>query len=144
MGKKKIRTRRRRKGGHYKTGLFESVKCKEIIKYRSGWELICANYLDLDPLVKSYSYEELRIPYISNISKNKIRNYIPDFLVEYVDGRKIIIEVKRKSSLNNLLVIKKAMAAKSWGKKRNIEYVFWTEDVIKRINDVLKENDIII
>jgi hypothetical protein len=108
------------------------------MKYRSGWELVAAKHFDDDPLVASYAYEPFKIPYISNKKLGKIRNYIPDFLVEYVDGRINLIEVKRISALNQLTVKKKAEAAKQWAKDNNAEFLFWTDPIIKQLQKIQK------
>lgn len=137
--KKKRKTRRRKKKGRYHTGTHSSLKCKNSpMKYRSGWELTVAKHLDNDPLVLCYEYEAIKIPYISNKKSGKIRNYLPDFYVTYLDGRKVLIEVKRISSLNQLTVKKKAEAAKLWAYKNNCEYIFWTDPIIKALKKIQK------
>lgn len=135
--KKTTTKRKRRKKRHYITGTHKSPKCNELINYRSSWEYIVCLHLDNDPNVISYEYEKMRIPYVSNRKYMKIRHYTPDFVVLYSDGRKVIIEVKPKSRLNNLKVVKKAEATRYWAKANNIEYVFWTEDIIKEIKKLL-------
>lgn len=108
------------------------------MKYRSGWELTVAKHLDEDPLVESYEYESIKIPYISNKRRGTVKNYIPDFIVTYTDGRKLIIEVKRKTALNQLLVRKKADAARLWACDNSAEYVFWTDPIIKALQKIQK------
>jgi len=108
------------------------------MKYRSGWELTVAKHLDEDPLVASYTYEAIKIPYISNIRTGKIRNYLPDFYVTYVDGRKLLVEVKRTSALNQILVKKKSEAARVWALKNNSEFVLWTDPIIKAFQKIQK------
>jgi len=108
------------------------------MKYRSGWELTVAKHLDNDPLVDYYEYESIKIPYISNKRSGKIRNYLPDFFVVYTDGRKVLIEVKRLTALGQLLVQKKADAAKLWAHKNNAEYAFWTDPIIKTLQKIEK------
>ncbi len=137
---RKVRRRKRRKaGGRYHTGLHSSAKCMNSpMKYRSGWELTVAKHLDEDPLVLHYEYEAIKIPYISNVQRGTIRNYLPDFLVTYTDGRKVLIEVKRISALNQLIVQKKAHAARTWAHKNNAEYAFWTDPIIKTLQKIQK------
>ena len=125
------RRKRKRRGRHYISGLYQAQKCLVPVKYRSSWELIVSKHLDADPTVLKFEYETLKIPYVFNIKTRKIRNYYPDFIVYYVDGRKVIIEVKRNSALNNVLVMRKASAAREWASKNGMSYVFWTESIIK-------------
>ena len=130
--------KRKKKKGHYKTGIHIAKKCVQPIKYRSSWELTVAIHLDNDPTVKSFEYESVKIPYMLNVRTRKIRNYIPDFIVQYIDGRKVIIEVKRTSALNNLIVMKKASAAREWAAKNGMEYVFWTNKIIEQLQKIQK------
>lgn len=133
---KKTSKRRRKKKGGYLTGIYISNKCKNPIKYRSSWELYVCKHLDEDQNVLDYEYEPYKIPYLSNVSSKKYRNYIPDFVVNYIDGSQKIIEVKRTSALNNSIVLKKAEAAKKWCEnltietKKEVTYHFWTEAII--------------
>ena len=105
--KKKTSKKRRKKKRGYITGTYISTKCKNPIKYRSSWELYVCKHLDEDQNVLNYDYEPYKIPYLSNVSSKKFRNYIPDFVVNYIDGSQKIIEVKRTSALNNSIVLKK-------------------------------------
>ena len=59
-------------------------------------------------------------------SQKHQRRYVPDFLVEYEDGRKAIIEVKDPSRLDSNDVQHKRKAAEIWCKQRSIEYVVAT------------------
>lgn len=67
------------------------------IEYRSSWECRIMKYLDNNPSVLAWNYEGLRIPYFDP-SRQKRRNYIPDFYVKYKtkDGKikEAIWEVK--------------------------------------------------
>lgn len=49
-------------------------------------------------------------------------NYRPDFLVEYADGRKAIIEVKDPSKLDSQAIQRKRRAAEEWCRKRGMNY----------------------
>ena len=138
---KKRRTRKRRRKSFYKRGVHKSPKCKTDIKYRSGWEKTVCLHLDEDPLVERYEYESIEIPYISNLRTKKIRKYLPDFMVYYTDGRKIIIEVKRKDKLNNVIVMKKTAAGKAYAMQHGWEYVHWTLDIIKPLQKIQKARE---
>ena len=52
--------------------------------------------------------------------------YVPDFLGEYEDGRKAVIEVKDPSRLDSNDVQRKRKAAEMWCKQRSMEYVIAT------------------
>lgn len=137
MMKNKIKIKR----GHYKRGVHKSKKCTNgPIKFRSGWEQVVCLHLDNNPEVQSYEYEAIRIPYISNKKTKRERIYIPDFLIIYCDKTKKLVEVKRKSQLTNILVVKKIEAAKEWAAKNKILYEIWSEPEIKVL---VKEQKII-
>jgi len=111
---KQKRIRRKRKKGHYHTGVFVSKKTGQHCKYRSGWELLFLQHLDTSSDVRAFCYEGLKIPYISNTRSRRIRNYIPDIFVEYVDGRTSLIEIKPSRKLAQPTVQKKLAAAREW------------------------------
>jgi hypothetical protein len=133
-------TKKRRKKGHYKTGIHNSPKCKKPIEYRSGWEFEVAKYLDLDENVIEYDYECVAIPYLmpSKKSMPKVHSYYPDFLVTYKDGTRKLVEVKRKDKLNNSKVVKKAEAAIAWCRKQKptVIYEFWTDTMIEAFTKI--------
>jgi hypothetical protein len=52
--------------------------------------------------------------YIANIRSGKLRKYFPDFLVEYVNGDRILVEIKPKKRLEQAKVQKKLVAAQQW------------------------------
>lgn len=69
------------------------------IIYRSSWEMKVMTWLDLNENITRWQSEEFFIPYLDPKS-NKMRRYFPDFKVETVDRRTIIIEVKPKKKLD--------------------------------------------
>lgn len=71
-------------------------------------------FLDADDNVKSYLYEGVVVGYVSNVRSGRVRKYWPDFLVEYTDGKKIMIEIKPKKRLDQTIVKKKLAAARQW------------------------------
>ena len=144
MQKKSKPTKRRKKGSRYKTGIHISPKCTEPICYRSGWELIVAQILDMDASVEQYFYEAIKIPYVYNIRANKVRTYYPDFLIVYKDGTAKLVEVKQKRMLNNKLVQKKAEAGRQWAekqKKRPTTYEIWEDSTIKSFKMILEHKN---
>lgn len=52
----------------------------------------------------------------------KRRKYRPDFLVEYTDGRKEIVEVKGANMMDSPSVLRKEASAQEWCRKRGMEY----------------------
>jgi hypothetical protein len=124
--KKKKKTTTKKSKIKYITGTHISSKCSKPINYRSGYELSVIKVLDEDPNVLCYSYESIGIPYFSPSSRSKkIRRYFPDFFVSYMDGTKLIIEVKRDDQINNIWVKAKAKACKEWAEKAGIKYQIW-------------------
>ncbi len=49
-------------------------------------------------------------------------NYRPDFLVEYTDGRKALIEVKNPAMMDSPSVLRKESAAREWCRRRGMVY----------------------
>ena len=122
--------KKRRKKGHYHRGVYNSPIAGEC-KYRSGWEQKYMEYLDSNPEVLKWSYEKVIIEYVSNQKTKKIRKYYPDFEVEYVDGKKTIIEIKPTKKLQQSTIIKKIKAAQEWCEARQIVYKIITEIELK-------------
>ena len=83
---------------NHMSGHFTSEKTSLVHRYRSSWELAAMGYLDGDPSVSSWNYECLRIPYYY---ENNKRWYVPDFFVEYSDGRKEVWEIKPKQFIDS-------------------------------------------
>lgn len=81
--------------------------------------------LESDPRVAKWMKRHgIVIPWID--SQRRMRRYVPDFLVEYEDGRKAVIEVKDPSRIDSNDVQRKRRAAEIWCKQRNMEYVLVT------------------
>ena len=77
-------------GFEWSRGQYFSTKMKESFYYRSSWELTYMKQLDEISDVVSWKYEPFWIPYLKDGEKHR---HIPDFLIEFVDGRKEIHEV---------------------------------------------------
>lgn len=119
--------KRRRKKGHYHTGVYKSTKTGAEISYRSGWEKLYCEWLDANPDVKTYLYEGVVIAYVNNARSKNLSKYFPDFLIEYVDGRKELIEIKPARKVEQKKVQKKAEAAKQWCSEHGASYKILTE-----------------
>ncbi len=66
----------------------------------------------------------ISIPWIDG--QKHQRRYVPDFLVEYTDGRIALIEVKDPSRFDSDEVKRKRTAAELWCKQRGMEYIIAT------------------
>ena len=62
----------------------------------------------------------ISIPWID--TQGRKCNYRPDFLVEYTDGRKEIIEVKNPALIDSPAVLRKRSAAEEWCRRRGMTY----------------------
>jgi Straboviridae/Kyanoviridae head completion nuclease len=131
MAAKKKKPKRRRRVRH--RGIYHSTKMNVDMTYRSGWELKYFIYLDADPNVTAFISEGLKIPYLSNKKTGKIRNYIPDLLVEYADKTKKLIEIKPSRRVSNIKNKKKFAAAIEHCKHSEIEFVIVTEHDLKHL-----------
>lgn len=133
VAKKPLRKRRKRGSRRCKTGIHTSPKLKNVMTYRSGWELTFALELDFDPNVVAYLYEPLAIGYVTNVNSGRVRKYFPDFIVFFADGSKKMIEVKRDDKVQTPLIQRKAKAALDWCKKNGATYEFITSVTIKEL-----------
>lgn len=122
---------RRRRKKRYHTGIHLSDKLTSKCVYRSGWEKTYACLLDNDPTVKSYSYESIVIPYVSNKTTKKVRRYFPDFFITYVDGSRVLVEIKPRRKLVQKTVQKKLAAAKGWCSCNDVTLRIITEIELK-------------
>jgi len=94
-------------------------------RYQSGLELRMMEKLDADPTVAKWMKRHgISIPWV-DVQKH-MRRYVPDFVVEYTDGRRALIEVKDPSRIDSDEVRRKRKAAEIWCKRRGMEYVVAT------------------
>lgn len=128
-----MKPRKRKPNRRYHTGLYESKKAG-VCSYRSSWELEYMKYLDSNDDVVSYEYEKLKIPYISNLKTKKIRYYMPDFCIAYLDGTKKIVEIKPSRRMMQDKIQKKFNAAKTWCAENSMEFVVVTEIELKAMS----------
>jgi len=96
------------KTGHL-TGIYESEKCKNPIKFKSSWELAAMMSWDDDENIVGYEYE--KNTYLLDNGKSAI----PDFEVFIKDGTSKTYEIKPTAILNipnvmeKILLVKKAV-----------------------------------
>lgn len=88
-------------------GKFPSIKNERLVSYESQLELAFIYHLELSPKVKTYLEQPL-----------KIESYVPDFLVELINGKKVLVEVKYASEVkeNPLKIRKKVKALSKFAK----------------------------
>ena len=90
-------------------------------RFDSGLEEQMMIRLEADPSVKKWMKRHgISIPWIDG--QRHQRRYVPDFIVEYDDGRRVIIEVKDPSRIDSNDVQRKRKAAEMWCKQRGMEY----------------------
>ena len=94
-------------------------------RYDSDLERRMMVRLEADATVKKWMKRHgLSIPWIDG--QKHQRRYVPDFIVEYEDGKKVLIEVKDPSRMDSDDVKRKRKAAEIWCKQRRMEYVMET------------------
>jgi len=93
--------------------------------FDSGLEQQMMRRLESDPYVKKWTKRHgISIPWIDG--QKHQRRYHPDFLVEYEDGSRRLVETKDKSKIDTDEVQRKRQSAELWCKRRNMEYVVVT------------------
>lgn len=124
--------------GRGKKGFFYSEKNSCRIFYASeAGELAAYLKLEADPAVLKYGRCKFSIPYILD---GEAHLYHPDIMVEYIDGRKIIIEVKMTWELKHpktyRKVTAKLLALQDYCEYNSLTCEVWTE---KTLLTLLKE-----
>lgn len=117
------------------------------IIYRSLWEKAVMQWCERSSEVKSWSSEEVVIPYFYEVDKKGHRYYM-DFLIEFEQGI-VLVEVKPKKETSppeykgrrtkryiteGLTYVKnknKWEAAEEYAKDRGWHFEIWTEDELK-------------
>ena len=90
-------------------------------RFQSDLERRMMVRLEADQNVRKWMKRHgISIPWIDG--QKHQRRYVPDFIVEYDDGRRLIIEVKDPSRIDSNDVQRKRKAAEMWCKQRGIEY----------------------
>lgn len=90
-------------------------------RYDSDLERKAMIRLEANPdVAKWVKRHGISIPWIDG--QKHQRRYVPDFLVEYTDGTKAIIEVKDPTRVDSPEVQRKRKAAEIWCKQRGMEY----------------------
>ena len=106
-----------------KRGMYEGPKKSpyNFENYDSDMERAMMARLDKDPDVAKWQKRHgISIPWIDH--QGRKCNYRPDFLVEYADGRKLLIEVKNPALFDSPSVLRKESAAREWCRRRGMTY----------------------
>lgn len=94
-------------------------------RYDSLMELHYMQRMEADPFVRRWMKRHtITIPWID--AQKHQRRYHPDFLVEYDDGTKALVEVKDPSKIDTDDVQRKRRSAEMWCKRRDMRYVIET------------------
>ena len=131
------------------------VKCREKyvgdvdnVVYRSSWERKTFAFLDTNPKVKKWASEEIWIPYKG--PDGKPHRYFPDLMIEMVNGRQMLIEIKPQAQTKPPKVAMKVKrprrylkemktywvnqakwtAAFQWAEKQGVDFMVWTEKTL--------------
>lgn len=118
------------------------------ITYRSLWERQAFRWCDENPEIRSWSSEEIAIPYILK-TDGKRHKYYPDLKINYTNGKTSLIEIKPKrqtkppkvKSRKTPKYIKEVYAygmntskwkyASEYAKDRGWAFEIWTENELK-------------
>jgi hypothetical protein len=101
---------------------------------QSSWEKIYAEWLDKNPKVGSFMKDKIRIPYVY---QGKKRVYIIDFLIDFIDGRTHLVEIKPENLTDENQNLAKFAAARNWCK--NTEKIIFKIVTEKQLNNIKKE-----
>ena len=110
-----------------KRGVFEAPRKSpySLEHYDSDLERRMMVKLESDPtVVKWQKRHDVSIPWIDEHGRQ--HRYLPDFLVEYADGRQVLIEVKGSDKMDSPSVLRKRRAAEQWCRERGMEYELTT------------------
>lgn len=121
------------------------------IIFRSLWEYHVMRWCDLNPDVSTWCSEEFFIPYICKTDGQPHR-YFPDFLIEFKNGKKVLVEVKphhqtkppeRRKGKAEAKFISEALtymkneskweAALEFARKRGYIFQVWDENTLNSI-----------
>lgn len=124
------------------------------VVYRSLWEKYCFIWCDTNPKVKSWSSEEIVIPYYYDADK-KYHRYFPDLKI-VLEDKTLLVEIKpdketkppegqRKTKryitegLTYIKNMNKWRAAEEFCKDRKWEFQIWTEDTLAEMGLLSKK-----
>lgn len=137
--------------GRYYQGHINPASCKKLfpsqsnqpIIFRSSYERSFINWLESNPNVKAWGSECVGIKY--KYIDNKVHTYYPDFVVEMMNGDKIVVEIKpynqtQKPDMKNdwsthtyIRNMCKWKAAKEICEKNGMKFQIITEKTISKL-----------
>lgn len=95
-------------------------------RYESSWEHDYMKRLEKDKTVAKWTKNHgITIQYVTEAGN--VRGYRPDFLVERIDAKKELHEVKGGQFLDNPDTKRKHEAARNWCRKRAMSFVVVTK-----------------
>jgi hypothetical protein len=95
-----------------------------MVHCESPLEWACCHYFEFDKLVRWYQEQPLAIDYVF---RGEVHQYFVDFLVELIDGRKRLIEVKYSHEVNYDENVAKFTAARFYAEGHDMEFIVVTE-----------------
>ena len=136
----------------YQQGYVNPASCKKLfpnisndrIIYRSSYEKKFIYWCENCPQVKHWGSECIEIVYFSQLDQ-KTHRYYPDYLLEMVDGSKVVVEIKpynqtkppvnencwaAKEYVRNMC---KWKATKAWCDARGLKFKILTEKTIENL-----------
>jgi hypothetical protein len=138
-----------RKQSRYSQGYVNPKTCKKLIDpskpviYRSSYEKKFMIWLESSRKVERWGSECIRIPYL--FVDGKIHSYFPDYYVEFVDGTKMLVEIK-PANQTRPPVNENCWAAKEWTRNsckwraaqefcasKGIQFKILTENTISKL-----------
>ena len=114
----------------FKQGKYESTKTGKTLGYRSGLEEKLYKVLDQHDEVMSFYSEPFNIDYIH---KGQAHKYTPDLIVNFMDGRRQVWEVKPSNQTDLEMNKNKWRAAEEACKIRGWSFEVFTEQRIDKL-----------
>lgn len=113
--------------------------------FRSSWELAFMRMCDSHPNIIKWASENIKIPY-RNPMTGKYANYVPDFMIQYIDKNGTehveLVEIKPRNQttmesartqgqqIQTAINAAKWTAAQEWCKRKGIRFKVINEDQI--------------
>ena len=136
----KSRVQVMKEGGGYsygKSGHFFSKKNNKLLHYRSSWELIYYQMLEVMSKIAKYEVEIISIPYKQ--LDGSIHRYLIDLKIQYIDGHIDLVEIKSDWKIKDINVQLKLEAGKKYAEENGMGFLILTKrDIDKYKNEVYK------
>lgn len=135
-------------------GVYEVVNAPKYVGekkpyFRSSWELAFMRMCDSHPNILKWASENIKIPYRNPVT-GKYTNYVPDFMIQYLDkngsehvelieikpaNQTTLESAKGKGQVQQVAVnAAKWTAAQEWCKRKGIRFKVINEDQIFQNN----------